>query len=45
MQEAGVSEQWLKKQLKQRDVADAADVFLLTVDGDMNVTLQMKNKE
>lgn len=45
MQEAGVNDGWLKKQLEQHNVSDCNEVFLLTVDGDKNVTLQMKNKE
>ncbi|MBQ6998484.1 MAG: DUF421 domain-containing protein [Clostridia bacterium] len=45
MQEAGVNDDWLKKQLSDRKITNANEVFLLTVDGDKKVTLQMKNKE
>ncbi len=45
MQEAGVDENWLKKQLSDKKITDENEVFLLTVDGDKKVTLQMKNKE
>ncbi len=45
MKEAGVNDDWLKKQLSDRKVTNENDVFLLTVDGDKKVTLQMKNKE
>lgn len=45
MQEAGVDKGWLNKQLKSKNVNDINDVFLLTVDDNKKVTLQMKNKE
>ncbi len=45
MQEAGVDDKWLKKLLKGKNISTVQDVFLLTVDGDMKVTVQMQNKE
>lgn len=45
MQEAGVNEEWLKKQLKEKNISSYSDVFLMTVDGDKKVTIQMQNKE
>ncbi len=45
MKEAGVNEQWMQKQLKTRDILSVGDVFLMTVDGDKKITIQMQNKE
>ena len=43
--EAGVNETWLSKVLKEKKITNTDDVFLMTVDGNKKITLQMKNQK
>lgn len=42
LKEAGVNEQWLKKELKNRNIKNADEVFLMTLDGNGKTGVQMK---
>ena len=42
LKELGKDEKWLYKKLKERNIASAKEVFLLSVDADNTITIQIK---
>lgn len=45
IKEAKLTEQWVNKQLRERNISSVKEVFLMTVDENKKITIQTKNTE